>query len=388
MQAVILVGGRGTRLGKLTANCPKPMLPVAGRPFLFYVIEALQRHGVDEILLLTGYLGATFDALIAEYSDELCHLRIVQESVPLGTGGALLHAQKYLAEQFLVLNGDTLFDINFSDFCSTPPPPDGARLALRRVEDASRYGKVELHAERVVTMNEKGASGDGLINGGIYYVHKGSLSLLPAGESSLERQLFPALAAQGKLEGKAYAGFFLDIGVPADFESAQVLIPAQRTRPAVFLDRDGVINEDRHYVFRPEEFAWMPGAREAIRYLNERGYYVFVVTNQAGIARGYYGRDDVDALHHWMQRELATAGAHIDRFYLCPHHPDFSGPCDCRKPKPGMLEQCFADWPLVRAQSFLIGDKQSDVDAASAAGIRGFLFESGNLLDCVKALTS
>lgn len=153
----------------------------------------------------------------------------------------------------------------------------------------------------------------------------------------------------------------------------------------MFFDRDGVLNVDTNYVSTAEQFQWIEGAKDAVKLCNDAGYYVFVVTNQAGVARGYYDANRVMALHSWMQQELRVAGAHIDAYYFCPHHPDFTGPCNCRKPETGMLLKAMSEWPIVKEQSFLIGDKAWDIEAAARAGIKGFLFTEGNL---VRALCS
>ena len=159
-------------------------------------------------------------------------------------------------------------------------------------------------------------------------------------------------------------------------------------RPAVFFDRDGVLNVDVNYLYKIEDFCWMPGAKEAIKYYNDQGYLVFVVTNQSGVARGYYSEADVHNLHKWMQKELAEAGARIDAFYHCPHHvqgsvAEYRLDCGCRKPAPGLILQAMEEWPVDKKKSFLIGDKPSDVEAAQTAGIKGYLFPGGNLYDFV-----
>jgi D-glycero-D-manno-heptose 1,7-bisphosphate phosphatase len=155
-------------------------------------------------------------------------------------------------------------------------------------------------------------------------------------------------------------------------------------RPALFLDRDGVINVDRNYVYRVEDFEWVEGARETIKRFNDKGWWVFVITNQSGIARGYYTEEQMQALHDWMAAELATTGAHIDRFYHCPFHEDgtiarYTKDSFDRKPKPGMLIRAMTDFPVIKEGSFMIGDKQADLDAAKGAGVRGFMFSGGNL---------
>jgi D-glycero-D-manno-heptose 1,7-bisphosphate phosphatase len=155
-------------------------------------------------------------------------------------------------------------------------------------------------------------------------------------------------------------------------------------RPALFLDRDGVINVDHSYVFSRENFEWVDGAQAVIRRFNDMGWWVFVVTNQSGIARGYYTEEQMQSLHDWMSAELGATGAHIDRIYHCPFHEDGTIPRYTRdsydrKPKPGMLIRAMTDFPVIKERSFLIGDKQADLDAARAAGVRGFLFSGGDL---------
>jgi len=155
-------------------------------------------------------------------------------------------------------------------------------------------------------------------------------------------------------------------------------------RPAIFFDRDGVLNVDTDFVHRPDQFQWIEGAVKAVKYFNDRGYYVFVVTNQSGIARGLYEEDHVKGLHRWMNEELAKLGAHIDAFYYCPHHPEegnapYRKACDCRKPEPGLIFQAMQEWPVEKEKSMLIGDHKRDVEAAESAGIKGQLYDGGDL---------
>jgi D-glycero-D-manno-heptose 1,7-bisphosphate phosphatase len=154
----------------------------------------------------------------------------------------------------------------------------------------------------------------------------------------------------------------------------------------VFFDRDGVLNYDFGYVHTIDNFRWIEGARESILACNEAGYLVFVVTNQSGIAKGVYTESAMRALHAYMQEDLREMGAHVDAIAFCPHHPEGLVPelrraCSCRKPEPGMILRLCREWPIDRAASFLIGDKPSDMQAAEAAGIAGYLFSGGNLLD-------
>lgn len=159
---------------------------------------------------------------------------------------------------------------------------------------------------------------------------------------------------------------------------------------AIFLDRDGTLNVDVNYLYKIEDFAWVPEARAALAYLVQQGYTLFVITNQSGIARGYYTIAQMEQLHEHMNQELAQVGAHIEKFYYCPHHqkegvlPEYVKDCDCRKPKPGMLLQAMAEYDIDKAASLMIGDSKRDVEAAEAAGIRGVLYKGGSLLEFVK----
>jgi D-glycero-D-manno-heptose 1,7-bisphosphate phosphatase len=202
--------------------------------------------------------------------------------------------------------------------------------------------------------------------------------------------VFPSVARHGLLQGKAYGGFFLDIGTPPDFESAGAFMSHRLKRPALFFDRDGVLNDDSGYTHRPADFRWTVGAREAVKLVNDSGWLAFVVTNQAGVARGLYTESAVNSLHTWMNKNLRQTGAHIDDFRYCPHHPDGAVPeyakaCHCRKPEPGMLLDLMVTWPVDRPRSVLIGNSTSDIAAASAAGIESRYYASGSLLDMVRS---
>lgn len=166
------------------------------------------------------------------------------------------------------------------------------------------------------------------------------------------------------------------------------IIPMNK-KPAVFFDRDGVLNHDIGYLYRKEDFQWIDGAIQAIKYFNDHGYWVFVITNQSGVARDFYCETDVRTLHTWMNQELEKHNAHIDDFYYCPHHTEgkieqYRAECTCRKPKPGMILRAIDEWPIKLDKSFIVGDRKSDLEAAQAAGLSGFLFKGGNLYDFIK----
>jgi D,D-heptose 1,7-bisphosphate phosphatase len=389
-QAVVLCGGLGTRLGELTRTTPKPLLPVDDRPFLDTLLFEIGRHGIKEVLLLAGF-AADQVRRYAETAQSArrfgLKLQVVAEPTPAGTGGALRQAESLLAREFLLLNGDSWFDINVLNLACNLSDAGAETLvamALRELVDASRFGVVALEGGRVTRMSERPENpGPGLVNGGVYAMRRDILSsIAPVG--SLERDVLPRLAAAGRIAGRVYDGYFIDIGVPQDYARAQTEIAGVRRRPAVFFDRDGVLNEDLGYVGSPDRFVWIEGAIDAIKRLNDRGWYVFVATNQAGVARGFYTEDAVYALHAHMLDRLAQSGAHIDDIRLCPFHTEgtverYRRQSDWRKPGPGMFLDLLAHWPVERERSLVVGDKTSDMEAAKAAGLRGLLFGGGNL---------
>lgn len=392
-QAVVLVGGKGTRLGDLTKTVPKPLMPIGGdRVFLDLLIDNLARQGFDRVLLLAGYLG---EQVRDRYDGKIirsAHIEVLIEDQPLGTGGALKFAAPKLEDRFLLSNGDTFFDTNYRALEQALDAHGGlGAMALCRVPDASRYGTVDIADDGTIeSFVEKadGNNGPGLINAGTYLLSRGLIELLPDGASSLEGELFPRLL-DGKLVGVADDRFFIDIGLPETLARACLELPDAIRRPAAFLDRDGVLNRDHGYVHRWDQFDWIDGAKQAIRYLNDNGYFVLVVTNQAGVAHGYYNEDAVHALHEFVRDALAEVGAFIDAFYHCPFHPDAkvgqyrARAHQDRKPAPGMILRGLSEWPIQASRSFLVGDRATDIAAAEAAGIKAALFEGGSLLDFV-----
>ncbi len=367
-QCVILAGGRGTRLGSLVDQLAKPMLPVGGRPFLEHLVSEIRRFGFDRFVLLAGYRGE----LVAEHFKDggllarrlKAQFTTLIEREPLGTAGALKLAAPDLDDW----------------------------IALRTVGNVSRYGVVKTKGDRITSFHAQGGrDGQGLVNAGVYWLSKGILDHMPVDGGSLEGEVFPQLAEAGRLLGAAYQGYFVDIGVPNDYETACRELTAALRRPAVFFDRDDVLNEDAAYTHSPDRFKWIEGAQAAIKACNDSCAFVFVVSNQAGVARGLYDIAAVETLHAWMNEELRGHGAHVDDFRFCPHHPlgtvaAYAMECTCRKPQPGMILDLLKAWPVVKENSVLIGDKASDLEAAVAAGIASCRFMGGNLEHFVAAI--
>ena len=365
------MGGKGTRLGAITQTIPKPMLPIAGgRPFLDYLLEMIERHGYQEILLLGGYLGEVLEAAYDGRRTGEATIRVLREPEPLGTAGALTVARELLDPRFLMMNGDAFFDINLRALEQASRQSGAmATLALRSVPDAARYGRVVEEQGKIVAFLEKDPSrpGPGVINGGVYVLKHEILDLVHDLPCSLEQDIFPALVERGELRGREFDGYFLDIGLPDTLEQGHRELPNVRARPAAFLDLNALVDFAARDSSRPETFQWREGAVEAIRTLNDRGYYVLVTSA------------DEPRLNTAMQERLAPEGAHVDRFAPVHGFDDVT-----RKPNPNRLFEGV--WPIVGERSFSIGAGGDDLEAARRAGFSAHLTDGGDLARLVHSL--
>jgi NDP-sugar pyrophosphorylase family protein len=317
LQVAILCGGLGNRLGELSAKTPKPLLPVDGVPFLDVLLFELGRHGVRRVLLLAGL------SRIGSSTTRRRH-RGVDRAQRAGTGGAVWYARDRLEDWFFLLNGDSWFHINLLELSRRvigEASVTGA-IAIRPLQDASRYGVVELDHDRITRFRARPERlGNRLVSAGVYFFRQTLIDGLgPC--CSLEEDVLPQLASNEQLFAVPFENYFIDIDVPPSLVRARDEIPPRRRWPGVFPDRDGVVNHDDGHVGSLERFRWIGGARAAIKALNDSGLFVFVVTNQSGVARGFYGESDIPVLHTQHASELAIAGAHLDDIRYCPFHPE------------------------------------------------------------------
>ncbi len=373
-EAIVLAGGLGTRLRPLVSDRPKPMAEINGRPFLAYLLDDLISRGITRIILSVGYRHE----VIRDFFGKLyrgCELVYAVEDTPLGTGGALCLALGLArSAELFVVNGDTWFPVSLdllSDTCIRQQAD--MVIALHPVDDASRYGTIQLAPDgRITSFLEKNSTtGPALINGGVYLMKSDIFSHeeLPL-KFSLETGFLEKATTRKRLFGVVSDAPFIDIGIPETYsKAARFLPPAPVKKKALFLDRDGTINVEKNYVFRKEDFEFRDGILELARSYYQQGYLIFVITNQAGIARGYYTAGDVEKLHAWMEEQFREYGIELTKIYYCPHHPDLTGPCSCRKPAPGMILDAIREYDVDPESSVLFGDKISDVEAGISARI-------------------
>ena len=294
-------------------------------------------------------------------------------------------------DYFLLINGDTLFDINYHDLAKSLPKNKLVHMGLNFVQNVSRYGEVRTQNDDIISFTEKGSSESGYINSGVSIMNKNIIDFIKVTPCSLEIDIFPELIRKKLISSKKYRSFFLDIGIPETLKAAETLIPKWKKKSVLFLDRDGVVNFNFGYVHSMENFKLIPNALETIKLANDLGFLVIIVTNQAGIARGFYTETQFKEFTNKINNMLIESGAHIDATYYCPHHPSegigkYKKNCSCRKPKPGMIRKAMLDWGIQKENAFLIGDNQTDIIAAKECGINSFLFknENDNLLEVFK----
>jgi len=374
-EAVILAGGFGTRLSHVVSNVPKPMAPVYGKPFLCYLLDRLDQAGVTHAVLATGYKHECIASYFGEQYKSI-HISYSQETEPLFTGGAIRLAATSLSEEsFLVVNGDTLFDIDLSSFCDFHEKHRApVSIALRQVANTDRYGAVETDGDIITCFREKeSSSGAGVINGGIYAIQREWLlsQELPK-KFSFEKEVLQPLAPERILRGMVFRDYFIDIGVPDDYfraqrEFASLFAPDR----FLFLDRDGVLN--RHlpgdYVRSWAMWEWLPGAMSQLAAFARRFERIFIVSNQQGVGKGLFSPADLNDVHAHMLADIEATGGRIDRIYVCTDLKETNSPN--RKPETGMAMQAKHDFPEVDfTQSVLIGDSTSDILFGYRCGMR------------------
>jgi D,D-heptose 1,7-bisphosphate phosphatase len=364
MQAIILAGGFGTRLAHIVKDVPKSLAPIDEKPFLDYQIEILKANGFDNFVFLTGYKSE----LIEQEYKNLENAIFIKEETALGTGGAVLNAFKYLQDEFVVINGDTFFDIDYSllkDFAKDKP----AAIVLRYSKDISRYGLVEIDNDfKVLEFKEKNNlpknQADGYINGGIYYFKKSTLEKFNKSFNcefiSMENDIFPKL---NNLYALPLGGMFIDIGVPEDYEKAQLLIPAwieKQKKPALFIDKDGTLIVNTEYP-HGRNIQFIESTSKIVKEYVDKDYFIIIVTNQAGIAKGKFTQSQMEESFDEIRGYYDKINIKFDDIIFCPYHKDgviseFTKESFARKPEAGMILEACERNKIDLKNSIMIGD--------------------------------
>ena len=410
MKTVIMAGGKGTRISELFPDIPKPLIPIKAadgteKPVLEWEIESLRDQGFTEIMLTFSYMADKIMDHFGDGSKFGVKIEYFVEETPLGNAGALFKLRDWLGEEdFLLLNADAVFDVDFNRMVDYHRSHD-AIVTLFTHPNSHPYDSGLIIADENHFVNAWLAKEDdrpiyykNRVNAGLHVINPKALDMSGIETATvgtevngkivkvdLDRQILKPLCGTGKMVAYDSPEYVKDMGTPEryhsvsrDFQNGVVKVKnLSHPQKAIFLDRDGTINKYVGFLRDINEFELIDGVAEAIKRINESGYLCIVVTNQPVIARGEVKVDELDLIHNKMETLLGKQGAYIDGLYYCPHHPhkgyegeipELKFDCDCRKPKPGMLIQAAKDFNIDLGLSWMIGDGENDVKAGINAG--------------------
>tara|TARA_B100000900_G_scaffold390974_1_gene385139 strand:- start:668 stop:1861 length:1194 start_codon:yes stop_codon:yes gene_type:complete len=387
LNLVILAGGKGSRIKKFLNNDSKPMAKFNNKNFIEYIIQNFSKYNFENIFILTGYKGNNIIKKFDKKKYNFVKIKCLNEKKLLGTGGALFSLKKKIND-FILINGDTIFDINLVDLVSSLKKEDIGSIALTKNKSNNsnkKLNNLDISNNKIVySKNGK------YMNGGIYYFKKKIFRYIKNKHLSLEDEIIPKLIEKKLISGKKFKNFFFDIGTPRNFIRAEKLLFKNFYRPAVFLDRDGVINFDTGYVYKKEKFKFRNGVLKGLKLLNKKGYYIFIVTNQAGIAKGIFTIEEFINLQIFLKKKLQSNQIFIDEVSYSPFHVDakikkFKKNSLTRKPGNLMIERIKKKWHLNMKRSFMIGDKETDKICAKKSNLY-FEFAKENFYLQIKSI--
>lgn len=405
-QVVILAGGKGTRLKDRLGDLPKPLIDVCGIPLLEHQILLAKRYGFDRVLILVNHKAQQIVDFCGVKGNWGMEVECINDQIPLGTAGAVLNIIDRLDEQFLVMYGDTMLEVDLKRFCEAHErsPVSGATLFLHPNDHPHDSDLVEMAESGAITQfhpypHQADRFYPNLVNAALYCLNREALVAYQRDcrtELDFGKHLFPKMIRDGiVLRGYNSPEYIKDCGTPdridkvrADFYNGKIAKASlAHKQAAVFLDRDGTLLEEVNHLNSVDQVRLIHGAASAIRRFNREGYKTCLVTNQPVIARGECTFEDLTQIHYKLETLLGREAAYLDRIYYCPHHPDkgFVGErvdlkiaCQCRKPNTGMIDQAVTDLNIDCADSWLIGDTSTDVATAKRAGLKSILVETGH----------
>lgn len=418
MKTVIMAGGKGTRIASVASDIPKPMIPVAGKPVLEHEIECLCGQGFTDLIITVSHLGHIITNYFGDGSKFGVHIEYFVEETPLGNAGALLRLKEQLTEDFLLLNADAVFDIDFNRFVGFHRKHGGlATLFTHPNNHPYDSGLIVAdEAGRVTRWLTKEDDRKGYyrnrVNAGLHVLSPKLLDqVFDTPKVDLDRQILKPLAGTGEMYVYDSPEYVRDMGTPEryaavcrDFEEGKVQARNLKNKQrAIFLDRDGTINEYVGFLRDINDFRLIEGVSDAIKRINQSGYLAIVVTNQPVIARGEVTVPQLNEIHNKMETLLGADGAYLDAIYYCPHHPhkgyegeipELKIDCDCRKPKAGMLRRAAQEFNIDLSQSWMVGDGENDLLCGQNGGCKTAMIGEDpradvcgkNLKDCIQKI--
>lgn len=397
MKVVIMAGGRGTRISELFPDIPKPLIPIDGVPVLEREILSLKEQGFDDIILTVGYMAEKIMHYFGNGRRLGVHIDYFVEKQPLGNAGALFQIKDQLTEDFLLLNGDAVFDIDFNRFVDYHKEHDCLVTLFTHPNNHPYDSGLIISDENNIVQkwltkeDERPQYYKNRVNAGLHVISPKLLETeINTPKIDLDRQLLKPLSGTGKMICYDSPEYVKDMGTPEryyavseDYKAGRITAKNLKNKQkAIFLDRDGTINEYVGFLTNIDEFKLLDGVTDAIKKINASGFLAIVVTNQPVIARGEVTYEQLDEIHHKMETLLGQEGAYLDAIYYCPHHPHsgYAGEvkslkieCECRKPKPGMLMKAAKDYNIDLEHSWMIGDSKNDILAGKNAGCKTVL---------------
>lgn len=376
LDLVILAGGKGKRIKKFLKDNPKPLASINDKTFISYLLNHFSKFNFEKIFILAGYRG---NKIIKKYHKKfynLTEIEVIKEKKPLDTGGALSNLKNKKINDFLLINGDSIFMVdNFYNL-----KKNTIYLTYNiNYRSNSKLNGLNIDNNKNIIFSKR----SNYMNAGVYFFKKNFLNLIPSEKISLEDKILPKLIDKKKLKGIISDRFFFDIGTPNNFLKSSKLLKSQFKRPAIFLDRDGVINYDKGYTHMYKNFKFKPNVIKALKFLQNKDYYIFVVTNQAGVAKGIFNLNDFFILHKKINNYLIKKKIFINDIRYCPYHPKakikkYKKKTFYRKPGNLMILDILKNWDIDLRKSFMIGDKLSDKLAAKKSNIY-FEFDENDL---------
>jgi len=387
---VILAGGLGSRIKKYLKNIPKPLIKINGKPFLQYLLQALSIYNFKNIYLLCGYRSKRIFSKFHNKEYNFVKVKCIKENKPLGTGGCLKKIQNIISNEFIVINGDTFLDINFNNLINYKLKKDKILITVTKKRNNAGSKKLinlRLKNKKVVLSNR-----GNYFNAGVYKFNKKFLNEIPNHSCSLENDILKEKIFKKKVLYIKHSGFFIDIGTPDSLKSAGRKLKKNLNKPAIFLDRDGTINKDSEYVHKKKNFIFRAGVISALKFLTKKKFYIFIITNQAGLAKKKFTLAEFYKLHIWLKTYLLKKGIFIHSVEYCPFHKNaiikkYKKNSGYRKPGNLMIEKIKKNWEINSKKSYFIGDKKSDELAALKSKIK-FYYTKKNLYQQIKELLS
>lgn len=408
MKTVISAGGKGTRISSVASDIPKPMIPIDGVPVLEREIMSLRDQGFDDIIITVSHLGNIImnyfgdGSKVSPVTGEPFGVKIeyFYEETPLGTAGALFKLKDKLTEDFLLLNADAVFDVDFNRFVRFHKE-HGGLVTLFTHPNSHPYDSALIITNSDGSVNQWLTKEDerpdyykNRVNAGLHVISPKVLDIeVDTPKIDLDRQILKPLVQSGKVFVYDSPEYVKDMGTPERYYLVQQnfrdgVVSAKNLKnkqKAIFLDRDGTINKYVGFLKNDKDFELIPGVSSAVKSFNDKGYLVIVITNQPVIARGEVTIEELNNIHNKMETLLGKDGAYVDAIYYCPHHPhkgyegeitELKIECECRKPKPGLILKAAKDFNIDIASSWMIGDSENDILAGKNAGCKTALISS------------